>query len=157
MFFIYRMSALGIMSTDTTVSTSFSRPKVHRLPESTRRPQKKPLVINPFHSSHSRRLMVKIGGMAAAVVFIGVLASYFPTDPARHLPSSVGEAGMISNAMASVNTEQNKTIILKDQNEGTVGQMAKMPDAPVPAGEVSSTSMVDNRSGRNLLSIINRY
>ena len=52
---------------------------------------------------------------------------------------------------------QGKTIILQGKNEAIIGQMARIPTENEQITEIKSASEVDNKAGRELLSIINKY
>lgn len=49
------------------------------------------------------------------------------------------------------------TIVIKDDKQAIVGQMAKIPSQNQQITEIKSVSNVDNNIGRELLSIVGKY
>lgn len=62
---------------------------------------------------------------------------------------------VVSNQLTD--ESQGKTIILQGKNESIIGQMARIPLESEQITEIKSVSEVDNSTGRELLSIINKY
>jgi len=90
-------------------------------------------------------------------MFLTLLASRLPAG----LLGEKAEAKMGSNALASVTSDVSagKTIVLRNENDVIVGQMARISSPAAPVAEVHSMSAsgVDRRKGRELLSIISQY
>jgi hypothetical protein len=133
-----------------------SRPKIHRLPATVLRSPEKPRL---------RSVLLKGGVMMAALTIVVVmlgwvvsLSSASRESFARVLAGSGGAP--VSDAMASTllsASPSDSTIVLADKSGTIVGRMAKIPAQNEHITEIKPVSEVDNRAGRELLSIINKY
>lgn len=126
------------------MSASVSRPKVHRLPPPPSRFSKKRLAA----------WLLKGGTALFAIVAVGVLVSKVDVSV-----SPMNGPAAVSNAVAAPipMEKQSDTIVLTDQSGTIVGQMAKIPTQHEQITEIKTLSQVDNRAGRDLLSIISKY
>lgn len=120
-----------------------SRPKIHRLPAQ-----------RPLKSTKSPQLATAFA-LVLAVALLGL--SLRP-----QVPSNVPETPEMAPAAAETKAPERvaasrDTIIIKENGQAIVGQMAKIPAAGEHGVEVSSISNVDKGTGRELLSIIDKY
>ncbi len=146
------------------VTLPVSRPKIHRLPASLSSPE-------PRYSLRSFRIArgVRMLGLLVVVsvaLFIGSRLSG---------PSSIGGDATVTvaaarlspasgDAMASIPDIQtlnpdgtSKTIHIEGKSEAIVGQLARIPSENSNLSDIKTVSEVDNRAGRELLSIISKY
>jgi hypothetical protein len=127
-----------------------TRPKVHRLPA----------IAKP-----SQKLTFPQGVMTSAVVLIiagvGLTLSHKSIDEsivkAPAIPAEMQATPRTQEPDATPSRSNSSTIVIKDKNEGIVGQMAKIPSPNVQITEIQAVSNVDKGSGRELLSIVNKY
>jgi hypothetical protein len=159
------------MSAEAVVSISLSRPKIHRLPAAT-----------PTHHTYihrfkgrvrsiiSRRVLFMTSGALVSMVVLAVLLNGFVSMLAYHinaLPQFASVSGAnasllqgFGDAMASPSAssaKQGKTIIITSDNGSIVGQMAQIPDRMETPGNIKTMSDIDKNTGRELLSIVDKY
>ena len=79
------------------------------------------------------------------------------TVSVAHLEPSSGDAMASIPDMQRLQTDTNQTIIIEGKSEAIVGQMAKIPSENGNIADIKTVSEVDNRAGRELLSIISKY
>jgi hypothetical protein len=148
------------MGSNDTVTLSVSRPKIHRPPS--------------FLSEKKRRNSyqlpslvrgVRLGLLLAVASLALFIASRMITTPnatvtvaATRLEPSAGDAmAMLPQAQIEQARRKGKTIMIEGKNGTIVGQLAKIPSENGGISEISTVSDVDNRAGRELLSIISKY
>ena len=151
------------MSSVISATAVVSRPKIHRLPN--------------FGAGRNAEKYRKINilTICAGLFFAGIASVLYSQNPhffskntilkAALLPQiSVGAqdgqatgASFIGDAQAAVGKPSNKVIALHDDSEHIVGQMAKIPADNEQIVEIKSVNDIDNRAGRELLSIISKY
>jgi hypothetical protein len=133
--------AIGYRMPGAPMFIAASRPKIHRLPAL-------PPVVKPVRSPVLSRQKMVLGGAALTIVALIAISSQFFSDATR------SEAAV--KAPSPVADE--KTIVLRNENQVIIGQMAHIASPPATAPEVSTASPgVDARKGQELLSIINQY
>jgi len=120
-----------------------SRPKVHRLPVAARHTSRK-----------SQNMLVSVAAILTFVV-MGVSYSKFSDKQAAELPDIMPVTANLNPLKAP--EKENDTIVIKDDNQTIVGQMAKIPSRNQQITEIKSVSNVDKGTGRELLSIIGKY
>jgi hypothetical protein len=145
------------MNLNAASSVISPRPKVHRLPGHLLRPAKKP--------SAAGLIFLKSGTMLAVIfmVFIG-LSQIIPQLSATQ--GSVAQTLQVSASIpvaevmvATLRPEKSKdgTIVIVGQSGSIIGRLAKIPAQNEQITEIKPVSEVDNKAGRELLSIINKY
>jgi hypothetical protein len=79
------------------------------------------------------------------------------TVSVAHLEPSSGDAMASIPDIQRFQSDTNQTIIIEGKSEAIVGQMAKIPSENGNIADIKTVSEVDNRAGRELLSIISKY
>jgi len=110
-----------------------------------------------FNYGYTAKFIFTFSSLALMVVFLGLMASRLPTGFLEEKPEAKMGSGALTSAASNV--PAGKTIVLKNENDIIVGQMARIssPSAPIADVHSMSASGVDKRKGRELLSIINQY
>jgi hypothetical protein len=142
------------MSHQAVVSASLSRPKIHRFPAAASRRSKWLLFVTPVFM----RTGMMFAALAVVVIMLSRLISFSSTAHFSMESALSASPTPVSNAMAAPIEKQSGDTIVITGNTGTiVGQMAKIPAQNEQITEIKPVTEVDNRSGRDLLSIINKY
>jgi hypothetical protein len=145
---------VGIMSHQAAVSAPLSRPKIHRFPAAASRPSK--FAFHPL----LWRTGVAIGAFAVVIAMIAHLMT-LSSSGNLSLAGTLSAASMpVANAMAAVEPiekQNGNTIVISGKSGTIVGQMARIPAQNEQITEVKPVTEVDNRGGRDLLSIIGKY
>lgn len=149
---LYTLSFTDISKKNNTMPAPVSRPKIHRLPKAKRFRRERQLVHTILNGS-TTKFLVALGGMTAVLVFAVVVAGQVTLGDGQR---TAFLSSPVSDAMASTPVAMSKTIVLKDRNNVIIGQMSKTPET-TPVGDVKSTSMIDKRRSRDLLSIVNQH
>jgi hypothetical protein len=133
-------------------SLNTSRPKIHRLPTLPAEPRERRLLATVLNYGDTARLIFTLSSVALAVLLVAIVATrFFPVPLKQNIVAS-------ANAEASVLPPSQKTIVLRNENDVIVGQMARISSPSLPSPEVSTMSNdVDKRKGQELLSIIGKY
>lgn len=101
-------------------------------------------------------MFVKSGSMLLAAVLALALWTHMKSaGPEGLLQAPMNDAAASTLAPSTLN--QGKTIVISSQGGTIVGQMAKIPAGNEQITEIKSVSNVDNRAGRELLSIVSKY
>ena len=159
-------SIATIMISEAIVGTSLSRPKIHRLPASVLG-RRDPLAANQKAIAAS----VAVLGVLTIIAYMADKLIYRNNDqPAQEkqvqaaapeIPEEVPDETLVTPDIAqlapSSAVRQVQTIVITGQDEGIVGQMAKIPGRNAQIGEIESVSGIDNRTGPELLGIVNKY
>jgi hypothetical protein len=150
-----RVYFLPIMTSIALSSAPVSRPKVHRPPP-----------LAPVTRKHRVASALVDYGTIAKFAFtissVGLLLTLGVLFAHRFFPSTLREDVVVKTAIAvapiadaQADSSQAKTIVLKEKDGAIVGQMTKIVPS-VPPADIA-TSEIDNRKGRELLSIVNKY
>jgi hypothetical protein len=156
------------MSNTDIVTPPLSRPKIHRLPVSLSShkrsgPQQLSSFVQQHLVSHAHR------GMKMTILLVTVSAGLFIASQmvsgSRHTDNPLAVARLepaSGDAMASIPRmhamgRNNKTIHIEGKSEAIVGQLARIPSENGNISDIKTVSEVDNRAGRELLSIIGKY
>ena len=153
-----------MMSSAATLTLP-TRPKIHRLPGVLAAEKKGP--VRTPHAPKSMRIdFTKLYvGAAGLLVVVGMGVGLFahPGEVTDKTPEAlealtVAPSGSSDESLlvAAVKAPSD-TIIIKGERGGIVGQMARIPSPNVQITEVQGVSNVDKSSGRELLSIVNKY
>jgi hypothetical protein len=138
------------MTSSSATMTLSTRPKIHRLPAMAKPPKKFTLPPGVMTAA----IVLIIAGTGIGLSRQSVEAT---TAKAAAIPEEVKIAPEIKDPGANSPHTPSSTIVIKDKNEGIVGQMAKIPSPNVQITEIQAVSNVDKASGRELLSIVNKY
>lgn len=108
-------------------------------------------------------------GVRMAVLLVTVSAALFVTSrlltspgngnavlEVAHLEPSAGDA-MASIPQMQAVTANSQTIHIKGNQQAIIGQLARIPSESGNISDIKTVSEVDNRAGRELLSIISKY
>ncbi len=136
-----------------------SKPKIHRLPASPPLPRKM-RVLRAFLSMPLDRKVFALCGFAGAMmlsaVFIQVAKTVSSGENAIVSPASAATFAHLSHGATSEKKPE-KSIVISDTDGAIVGQMAKIPAQNEQVTDIKTMTEVDNRAGRDLLSVINKY
>jgi hypothetical protein len=164
------------MSSITMHSNAISKPKVHRLPKIASSKTERPVFSFKYLLAASVVMLLGISlmtgekkpalelkneiGQAVMVPAISVgpqkEQGSILSDASTVLAHTIGDA---QAAIGPVNTVGNTSAIisLHDNSEYIIGQMAKIAVDNIQITEVQQANAVDNRSARDLLSIISKH
>ncbi len=148
------------MSTAILASLPVSLPKVHRLPPRPPETRKHQVTAAVMNYGNMAKVAFTVSSFALVIVLSVLFADQlFPTG-GLHQDVVVKTAIAVdpisdAEALGFSSAASGKAIVLKEQDGTIVGQMAKIiPSAP-PAD--ITTSEIDNRKGRELLSIVDKH
>jgi hypothetical protein len=81
------------------------------------------------------------------------------TVAVAHLEPSAGDAMASLPTMRAISggNDSSQTILIEGKTEAIVGQLARIPSENSSISDIKTVSEVDNRTGRELLSIISKY
>jgi len=137
------------MNPTQTASTQAPRPKINRLPAKQRNTaQKRPVNLKSAITTGSG-----VFALALALMLVhGLAALPIKTPATEGLPS------ITVSASSEVSVKSDKTIVLSSGNDVIIGQMSKIPPQPEQQiKDIKVVSDIDNRAGRDLLTIISQY
>ncbi len=124
-------------------------------------PHSRPKVHRPPLGSASRPPLVR--AKTAAVVLslallILIIKSYSPPHYTTEMTAEIAPAQHVDPAREKneVRTSPDM-VVIKDANQAIIGQMTRIPVPTQPSGDIKTVTHVDNASGKELLSIVNRY
>jgi hypothetical protein len=143
------LTILSIMS-GQNITASLTRPKIHRLPASAR--PKAAAIALPLPLANNLFFI-----LPAVVLLAFIIAGVAINKHKNPLLNANNEAPIAQITAASDGISLGKTIIIRDSLGGIVGQMAKIPAETEQITEIKTASDIDNRAGRELLSIISKY
>jgi hypothetical protein len=143
------------MYAEAIVEAPLSRPKIHRVPVS---------VMDARKKQQSRRHALFTAGFLTTITLLS-----YGTDRLVH-SRSYEELGIVvrhetevqpvaaDNAeLAPASEKQSQTIVITGENDGIVGQLARIPAQNQQITEIKTISEVDNQAARELLGIISKY
>lgn len=131
------------------MTVPLSRPKIHRLPAAPSRDLKK---TQPLSVS----VLFALAAGLVAITANHMIAKDYTANPAMaDAPEMLPVTPTLANPAPS--EKSSSTIVIKGQEGSIIGQMAKIPVQNLPITEVNTVSNVDKTSGRELLSIVNKY
>jgi hypothetical protein len=132
-----------------------SRPKIHRPPVLPPEPQKRRTISALLSYGSSMRVFFTASSAVLGAVLALLLASHFL--PVGMIAKTPPAHPVVADAEAFTQAAS-KIIVLRDEKDVIVGQMARLASPVTPLPEVSTmSSEVDKRKGQELLSIINKY
>lgn len=137
------------MSQEAVMTAPLSRPKVHRLPVAASRFAKTPRTVNI-------PLLIALGLGVTLIAASHLISKDYTANPAMAELPGVLPAIKISSS-PEISDKTSATIVIKGQEGTIVGQMARIPAQNQPITEVKTVSNVDKSTGRELLSIVNKY
>ena len=137
------------MNRAQTASTPAPRPKINRLPAKQKNSaQKRPVNLKSAITTGSG-----VFALALALMLVHGRAAL----PAK-ASSTEGLPGISVSASSEASVKSDKTIILSSGNDVIIGQMSKIPPQPEQqVKDIKVVSDIDNRAGRDLLTIISQY
>lgn len=143
------------------MAMTVSRPKIHRLPKQKPAPRHR-LAAAVVSYGAAAKLVFTLSSLALALLLVGLIANRFvpPSlfdQEAQSRPVVLTGPAIFEASPAAGGTPRQKAIVIKGQKEMIVGQLTKISPSSAPASEVTARSEVDNRKGRELLSIVNQY
>jgi hypothetical protein len=140
------------MRASPPVLASVSRPKIHRLPGLPQEPRPSRLVNTVLSYGNTVKLAFTVSSVVLVLIFLVLFASrFFPAALTQDIVATASAGTVTASPLE-------KTIVLRNENQVIIGQMARISSPIAPSSEVSTMSSdVDKRKGRELLSIINQY
>jgi hypothetical protein len=144
----------SLTMSDTAVPAGLSRPKIHRPPVVAREePPPHRLVAAVLSYGNTARFIFTLSSLVLGFVLLALLVSH--SFPGALKENIVAKADISPSAGSPPPSE---TIVLRNENDVIVGQMARIASPVQPGPEISTmSSAVDRRKGQELLSIIGKY
>ena len=144
------------MNAPAAIAVSLSRPKIHRLPG-------KQAAFPSYGHTPVLALGIILISFAGKVGFLNILSSLLSgkSDVAEVVSSAQAATSspdmVLGDATVVTPKDNGKTIVIAGQSGAIVGQLAKIPVPEGQMAEITTRSEVDNNTGRELLSIVNKY